>query len=139
MEIVTALLSKYGYAVGMIALFCWSLISAFKRVPALKHSAHFNAWLPLLPAILGGGLGAGLPWIFPPDDHAGLRAFIGVIAGLNAGAVVAVIRRVARLVVAKKAGETTANTIFAETDETGKTLAPFEENPPKPPQPNLPV
>jgi len=123
MDIVTSLLSKYGYAVGMIALFCWSLIVAFKRVPALRNSAQFNAWLPLLPAVLGGGLGAGLPWIFPIDDPAGLRAFIGVIAGLNAGVLVAVIRRVARLIVAKKSGEAAANTIFAAVDEGGGTLS----------------
>lgn len=134
MEILTSLLNKYSYAVGGIAVFCYSLIVALRRVPAIKDSSTFKAWLPLLPVVLGAALGACLPWLFPPTDPAILRAFVGTIAGANAGVVVATIRRIAKLLVTKKSGEAAAETIFAAVDEGGSTLPPETDDPdaPKP-------
>ncbi len=125
MEALSAFWHNYGWAFSLIALACFSLIASIRKIPRVEKSAFFKAFLPILSFVLGGVLGAALPWVFPKNDHLFLRMVIGAVAGSNASMFVSFGRRLIRYMVTKKLeGKADIQAVFAPVDENGTTIPP---------------
>lgn len=109
-----------------IAIFCYGFMEMLKRITWLNKSPHFDANLPVLPFMSGGGWGVALPWLYPENTDWVLRMFFGFVAGLFCTVIFQGVKRYGKVYLQKQLGPS-AKALFPPVDEAGHTLPPTDE------------
>lgn len=126
MDKLLEILSHFGPGTFAIALASWGILRATRRIPAIANHETYRACLPLVLIALGIVLGVICAPLFPGDD-ASIRGLAGCIGSSFSGHLVSFGRRLAKLVVSKRAGASVANELFAGISDDGTTLPPEED------------